>query len=160
MSKVNFTTGNFDLVIEGTLKAEQRDKAIDAGIRWILQRDGASKAYIILAGEENEKGKSRLPKGFERDSVEYSDENAEAVKTAFEEAMADYGDFSVEVSEHVAGAAATPGVMATSLWEQAKENDALRTNLFATTKVKDDGTDEAGMNAARAFLAGLRGKKA
>lgn len=156
MSKVNFTTGNFDLVVEGELNEDQKAAALDAGIRWILQRDGASKAYANLGGVKDENGKVKLPEGFKRDSIEYSEDGAEMVKTAFTDAMAKYGAFTVTVSEHVASeGTAEPGKQAIALWEQVKGNPAFRTNLG----VPEDATDEVGIAKAREFLAGLRKTK-
>lgn len=150
MAKVNFTTGNFDLVIEGELNADQQAKALANGITYIVQRDVASKAYRDIAGEGEKKS---LPKGFERKSVEYSEDNKAAVELAFSEAMAKYGNFTVAVSEHVASeGTGEPGVMAKNLWEQAKGNATMRQNLG----VAEDASDDDGIAAASKFLASLR----
>jgi hypothetical protein len=153
MAKIKFTTGNFDLDIEGELSAEQREKALENGLTYIVQRDVASNVYRDLAGEGDKK---TLPKGFERKSVEYSDDSAELMREAAETALAKYGRFSVSVSQHVPSEGVSePGKMATAMWEQVKGNAALRTNLG----VAANATEDEGIAACRAFLAGLRGKK-
>jgi hypothetical protein len=150
MAKINFRTGNFSLDIEGELNEDQKAKALENGITYIVQRDVASAAYRQIAGEGEKK---TLPKGFERSSVEFNDENAAAVEAAFTKAMEKYGTFTVSVSKHEPSeGAGEPGKMATAMWEQVKGNDALRGNLG----VAADATDEQGIEACRNFLSGLR----
>lgn len=105
MITTNFTTGNFDLVIKGELNPDQQAKAHDAAVRYIVQRDGATKTYLALKGVENDKGKKSLPAGFEREDLEFSPENLDAMCAAMSEALKPYGEFSVSGSEHVKGAA-------------------------------------------------------
>ncbi len=150
MAKITFRTGNFSLDIEGELNANQKAKALENGITYIVQRDVASAAYRELAGEGEKK---TLPKGFERSSLEYTPESAAKVEEVFTEKMAKYGTFAVNVSEHVSSeGAAEPGVMAKNMWEQVKANPALRANLG----VAADASDEAGVEACSKFLATLR----
>jgi hypothetical protein len=128
--KVDFTTGNFDLVIEGDLNADAQAKFQQAGLTYVVQRDGASKAYLELAGVENDKGKKQLPKDFERKSVEFSAENLAAMQLAFEAALKPYGNFTISGSEHVAGADVSPMKRATefvdSLLGNAQNEATLR----------------------------------
>lgn len=156
MAKTKFITGNFEVVVEGSFNDEQREKAETAALRWILQRDGASKAYVELAGEKNSKGNLALPKDFERDSIPYSEENASAMRAAFTKAMSPYGDFTVsEVTEHVAGEQVGSRKQATAMWEQAKTNPAMVTALG----IAADADDETGIEACHKFLGGLRSQK-
>jgi hypothetical protein len=153
MSEIKFTTGNFALNIKGELNADSRQEALDAGLTYIVQRDVATKVYRDLAGEGE---KSTLPKGFERDSIEYNSDNAEAMRAAAEKELSEYGSFTVTVEEHVKGETSTePGVMAKALWEKAKDDATLRGNLGVAT----DASDDDGVEAARKFLASLRPAK-
>lgn len=148
MSKVDFTTGNFDLVIDGELNPDKQSEAIDAGIRYIVQRDGATTAYKSLFGESNAK----------RKTLEFSAENAEAIRSAFADALSKYGNFSVSVSEHIASEGVTSRKQATVLWEKAKAGGAkgLR-NLSALLGVElDASNDEVAVEACHEFLKGLR----
>ena len=128
--KVEFTTGNFDLVIEGELNEDAKAKFLQSGLIYVVQRDGASKAYLELCGKENEKGKKQLPKDFERKSLEFNDENNAAMQLAFETALKPYGNFTISGSEHVAGAEVSPMKRATefvdSLLGNAQNEATLR----------------------------------
>ena len=128
--KVEFDTGNFGLVIEGELNEDAKAKFLSAGLTYVVQRDGASKAYLELAGVENDKGKKQLPKDFERKSVEYNPDNAAAMQLAFENALKSYGNFTISASEHVAGADVSPMKRATefvdSLLGNAQNEATLR----------------------------------
>jgi len=128
---VPFTTGNFDLVIEAMLKDDAVDKFVKNGFNWVVQRDGATKAYLELAGEENEKGKRKLPEGFIRKSVSYSEDSGAAMVLAFENALKPYCDsVNISVSEHVEGAEVSPMKRATefvdSLLGNAQHEAQLR----------------------------------
>lgn len=155
--KVLFTTGNFDLTIEGELNDEQKAKAQEAGLRWITQRDVASDIYKQIAGVKNSKGNLALPEGFERTSVEYNAENAEMLRSAAESKLGEYGDFQVSVAEHVAGETTAPRAMATAMWEsKVRDNPLFREQLG----IAPDATDDAGIEACHKFLAGFRKQKA
>lgn len=154
--EIEFKTGNFKLDISGNLNPENTEKALNAGLTYIVQRDVASGIYVELEGVENNKGKKRLPKDFERKSLEFNEENAAAFKEAAEKVLGNYGDFTVSVSEHVPGESTSePGVMAKAMWAQMKDNNALKTNLG----IAADATDEIGIAACAAFLGGLRKSK-
>lgn len=150
--KTTFITGNFKLDIEGELNEEQKAAAQEAGLRYIVQRDVATKVYVGIAGEKNSKGNLALPKDFERSSIEFDATTAKQFETAAEGALGKYGTFTVVASQHVAGETAAPRAMATAMWEQVKGNAALRGNLG----VAPDATDEAGIEACHVFLKGLR----
>lgn len=114
--KVKFNTGNFTLNIEGEFNDEAKAAALENGLRYAVQRDVATGVYIALAGEKNSKGNLALPKGFERDSVEYSEENAAAMQKAALDALGKIGTFDVSIEENVGGeAAASPMKRATAL---------------------------------------------
>jgi hypothetical protein len=127
---VPFTTGNFDLDINIQLKDEVVEKFVKNGAIYVVQRDGASKAYLSLKGEENDKGKLVLPKDFERKSVEFSQENLQAMIDAFSKALAPYGEAVITGSEHVSGAEVSPMKRATefvdSLLGNAQNEATLR----------------------------------
>jgi len=136
--KVPFTTGNFDLDITIQLKDEVVEKFVKNGVIYVVQRDGASKAYLTLKGEENDKGKLQLPKDFERKSVEFSPENLEAMTAAFAKALAPYGEATITGSEHVSGAEVSPMKRATefvdSLMGNAENEAQLRGFLQMVSK--------------------------
>jgi hypothetical protein len=143
MSKVSFITGNFNLNIEGELSEEQRAKADEAAIRYIVQRDGATKTYLELCGVENEKGNKSLPKDFERDSLEYSADSAEAMRVAMEKALAPYGNFKVSASEHVKGESQSPMKRATEFVDallDGSENEQKLRSLLSIFGAKADAT--------------------
>jgi hypothetical protein len=141
--KVLFTTGNFDLNIEGELNADARDKFLQSGLIYVVQRDGASKAYLDLAGVENDKGKKQLPKDFERKSVEFNDENLEAMTDAFQNALKPYGNFTVSGSEHVAGAEVSPMKRATEFVDSLLGNAANEAQLRGFLSMFDASAAEA-----------------
>lgn len=128
--KVEFTTGNFELVFDGELNAEATAKFLQAGLTYVVQRDVASKTYLELCGVENEKGKKQLPKDFERKSLEFSEENLAALTETAKSVISKYGTFEVTGSEHVAGADVSPMKRATefvdSLLGNAQNEATLR----------------------------------
>lgn len=114
--KVKFNTGNFTLNIDGSFNDEQTAAALENGLRYAVQRDVATGVYIQLAGEKNSKGNLALPKGFERDSIEFNADNAAAMELAASEALKKLGDFIVTVVENEGGeGAASPMKRATAL---------------------------------------------
>ena len=143
MAKINFRTGNFSLDIEGELNDDQKAKALENGITYIVQRDVASAAYRAIAGEGEKK---TLPPKFQRNSVEFNDANAAAVEAAFTKAMEKYGTFTVEVSKHEPSeGGSTPGVMAKALWAKAKGNAQLCSNLGVAPDATDRRVAESRM---------------
>src|SRR3977135_1523585 len=115
MLKTTFNTGNFALAIEGEFNADQVDKALISALRYIVQRDGATKAYQALGGVKGEDGKTKLPKDFERDQVDWWNENGQAMATAFEKALESYGTFTVSATKYEGSEAASPMKRATTL---------------------------------------------
>lgn len=143
MSRVSFITGNFNLTIDGSLSEEQREKADAAAIRYIVQRDGATKTYLALCGVENEKGNKSLPKDFERDLLAYTDESANAMKSAMEKALAPYGNFTVSAVEHVKGESQSPMKRATEFVDallDGGENEAKLRSLLSIFGAKADAS--------------------
>lgn len=115
---VKFNTGNFTLNIDGDFNDEAKAAALENGLRYAVQRDVASKVYVQLAGEKNSNGNLQLPKGFERDAVAFSADNAAAMELAASEELKKLGTFTVSVEENVGGeTAASPMKRATALVE-------------------------------------------
>jgi len=141
--KVEFTTGNFDLNIEGELNADAQAKFLNAGLVYVVQRDGASKAYLELCGVENDKGKKQLPKDFERKSLEYTEENKAAMELAFENALKSYGAFTISGSEHVAGAEVSPMKRATEFVDSLLGNAENEATLRQFLGMYDAGAAQA-----------------
>lgn len=118
--KTTIISGNFSATIDGDLnetaqinvgseeKPEQQavgDVIREAGLTYIVQRDGLSTVY-----------KSLLGKGEKRNTVEFSPENATKFQSALEKALAPYGAFDVSVDQHVPSeGGASPMVRATAL---------------------------------------------
>lgn len=115
MIETTFNTGNFALKIAGEFNEDQVGKALVSALRYIVQRDGATKAYQTLGGVKGEDGKASLPDDFKREHVEWSDENGVAMQQAFEKALAPYGTFTVEASKNEGSEAASPMKRATTL---------------------------------------------
>lgn len=99
MISINFKTGNFDLDIKGEFNADSMKDALEAALKYQVQRDIASKVYVELAGVKGAKGGKVLPEGFERESVEYTADNATAFLEAAKLQLAKIGTFEVSVSE-------------------------------------------------------------
>lgn len=100
---VEFKSGNFKLTVNGELNDDSKAKMLENGMRYAIQRDVATAVYLALAGEKGENGKAKLPEGFERDSVAWSEENGLAFQDAAEKALASLGTFEVSIGENVGG---------------------------------------------------------
>lgn len=146
MAKAELNTGNFTLVVEGEYNAESQVKAISNALKYELQRDVASKVYAEVAGVANAEGKKQLPKDFERDSVEFSDESADAMRLAAEAALKDRGSFTVSVTKYEGSEAASPMKRATtfveSLMNNGDEEQQLRSTLALFDARASDGTKD------------------
>lgn len=144
--KVEFTTGNFDLVFEGELNEDAKQKFLNAGLTYVVQRDVASKTYLELCGVENEKGKKQLPKDFERKSLEFSDENLAKLTETAKQVISSYGNFTVSGTQHVSGADVSPMKRATefvdSLLGNAQNEAQLRqfVGMYGATGNEDRET--------------------
>lgn len=119
-------TGNFTVVVKGTLLDTVVQKKVSEGLVYDLQRGGLSKAYIALGGQKNDKGKVKLPDDFKREQVEFNEENQAAMQLAVEEwAKAQFdGAATVTVSKYEGGDAATPMKRATALVDSFIGTDA------------------------------------
>lgn len=115
--EVKFSTGNFTLNINGEFNDAAKEAALENGLRYAVQRDVASKVYVQIAGEKNKNGNLQLPKGFERDSIEFNPDNAAAMELAATEELKKLGEFTVSVEENVGGETASPMKRATALVE-------------------------------------------
>lgn len=75
MTKLNTssTFGNFAIVAEAEVDEAQRDILASLGLLQVLQRSPASAAEKKLAGYE------KRPTGFKRDSIPFSEDNAETL---------------------------------------------------------------------------------
>jgi hypothetical protein len=133
-----FITGNFELGIEGELNEASLAKFVQSGMIYVVQRDGASKTYKELL--PTEKGE----KAAKRNTLDYSDDNAAKMKTAMENALKSYGDFTVSVTEHIPGETVTPMVRATKFVDDllAKDEAGLRAVLQAGYGAKPGASRE------------------
>jgi hypothetical protein len=146
--KVEFTTGNFDLVIDGELNEDAVKKFLQAGLIYVVQRDGASKAYLDLCGVENDKGKKQLPKDFERKSLEYNEENLAAMALAFSSALQPYGKFNISGSQHVSGETVSPMKRATEFVDALlgnAENEAQLRGFLGMFSADASSADRDGL---------------
>lgn len=100
MQKINtkWTFGNYEVSLTANVDDKQLVALAAAGLTQVAQRGPSSKAEKQLAGYD------KRPAGFKRDSIEYTQENAEVLKEVFQE-MEIAADVilrsHVEVSEYV-----------------------------------------------------------
>lgn len=80
--QIEYSTGNFTLAIVGNVDTQGMEvkpplsEVIEAGIRYSTERDVASACYKGIAGKGG-----KLPKGFKRDSLAYSEDVANLFST-------------------------------------------------------------------------------
>lgn len=143
--KLDFVTGNFKLGISGTVNDQSVAKFVKAGTIYVVQRDGATKTYLEVAGVKNDKGKSKLPDGFERDSVEFSDDTAAKMVAGMKGALAPYGDFEVTAERHVKGAEQAPMKRATDFVQALLTNgeDEAKLRALVSAFGAEGNEDEA-----------------
>lgn len=139
--KTNIISGNFAATIDGELNedatinvgSEEKPEMVsvgdvirEAGLTYIVQRDGLSTVY-----------KSLLKKGEKRNTVEFSPEASGQFESALTKALAPYGDFAVSVAEHVPSeGGASPMLRATALVDGAfEQGEAGETLLRSTIKM-------------------------
>jgi hypothetical protein len=72
------TFGNFSIEAEADVSDEQRDALASLGLLQVLQRSPASAAEKALAGYD------KRPSGFKRDSIPFSEQNAETLEKALQ----------------------------------------------------------------------------
>lgn len=119
MLKAGIDTGNFAVIIEGNLKPEVQQEKLVQGVVYDLQRGGITQAWNTLGGVKGENGKTKLPEGFKRNSIEYSDDAALTMQGAVEEWAKGIfdGDFTVAVTKYEGAEEASPMKRATALVE-------------------------------------------
>lgn len=149
--KTTIISGNFSATIDGNLDeageinvgseekpetANVGDVVREAGITYIVQRDGLSSVY-----------KSLLGKGEKRNTVEFNEANAAKFQTALQGALAQYGEFAVSVEQHVPSEGQSPMVRATNfvdaLMDDGDKEQQLRATLALFDKSATDGDREA-----------------
>ena len=158
---LEFITGNFKLGITGTVNDKSVAKFVKAGTIYVVQRDGATKTYIEVAGVKTEKGKLKLPDGFERDSVEYTEDTAAKMVAGMSGALAPYGDFTVTAAQHVKGAEQAPMKRATDFVEALLTNagdEAKLRALVSTFGAKGDEDQAALIKLVHDNVPGFKGK--
>lgn len=96
-------TGNFSIIVSGTVREDYKDKCIKNGLTYDMQRGPATKCYVALAGvPAKKKDVLVLPEGFKRESVVYSEANAALMKSQMEKEFGDKLDgLKVVVFRHV-----------------------------------------------------------
>ena len=77
MPKVNAesTFGNFKWFATAEITNEQQATLADLGFLWVMQRSPSSNAEKVMAGYE------KRPEGFKRNSIDFSEEGAEVLKS-------------------------------------------------------------------------------
>lgn len=143
--RIEMSSGNFSLVVSGELSDDVKAALMAKGLKYELERNVLTKTYITLRGVPGKrKGKTVLPKDFERESVEYSVENAAAFHDAAAKELAKLGTFSVAIGHYVKGENTEARKRATGVFDKtkAKGEDALE-KLSIITGYDGDIEDEA-----------------
>jgi hypothetical protein len=146
-TKIEITSGNFDLVIEGDVSKEKRAEMVDEGVRSFFYREGLTNVYKTLLGEN---------KGGKRKEIEYSDANAAALREASETALSPIGTFQVtSITEHVPAESVSSRKQATELWAKIQSDpSSYNPAMLGLANFKVSEAD--GIEAAHKFLSGLR----
>lgn len=152
--KVSWAFGNFNVSAEVDVTPEQEARMLQLGALQVLQRVPAGRAEKELAGhlwEEGKKGGKVRPKGFERDSIPYTEDNvAKIMGGAFgQTAEIAEGDKVairvVKVVEHVKGET-SPMVRAQAfvdhLLDHAPEQIRSTFSLLGMKNAKEATRDE------------------
>src|SRR6266478_5644829 len=144
---LEFITGNFKLGITGEVNDASVAKFVKAGTIYVVQRDGATKTYLNACGVKSDKGKLKLPDGFERDSLEFSDDSAALMVEGMQGALAPYGTFQVTASQHVKGAEQAPMKRATDFVQALLTNSEDESKLRALVSAfgAEGNEDEAAL---------------
>ncbi len=151
--KLETSSGNFSVEINGEVeeKLEIIQRVYDAGIRYIVEREGFGQCYKELAGTG---AKQSLPKGFKRDSVPFNEDNAAVFELALEKVLAKLGDFDLRITQYVAPDSDSGMKKATELFNTAKAKGVLEGLAgHETIQYKGDLADSA------AFIAHIHTKK-
>lgn len=148
---VSLATGNFKVILSGVPTAEYAKSAVEKGMVYDLQRDGATKAYLAIDGIPGKKsGSLKLPekgrdgKDWSRDSIPYSVEDAETMKQA---AVRYFGDklegCKVVVIQHVKEESADGRDTARGLIAKWSAEGKLQKKLVALDYEGDEGDADA-----------------
>lgn len=159
-TKTTFDTGNFSLNVEGTFSDDAMKDALEAALKYILQRDVATKCYVALAGLAGKNGKLKLADDFERKSVPFSFDAAAKFHTVAEDCLTKLGEFTVGVTEYIPGESGAEMVMATNFVAQVRQKDeAGQRRSLAAFDAEPEMDDLEIVKLVHARLAGLRKKK-
>jgi hypothetical protein len=118
--KSTVNSGNFTVVVDGTLRPEAQERILAGGVKFELHRGGLSSAWLALAGTKNDKGTLKLPDKFERDSIEFSEEAAATLQDtitgwATDEKKGIFMDANVTITKNEGGEKDSPQKRATAL---------------------------------------------
>ena len=158
---IPFVTGNYKFNITLDVNDDSVAKFVKAGVIYVVQRDGATKTYLEVCGEKTDKGKLKLPEGFERDSLAFSPENADKMVAGMKGALAPYGTADITAEEHVKGAEQAPMKRATdfvqALLTNAEDESKLRA-LVSAFGAKGDEDEAALIKIVHDNVPGFKGK--
>ncbi len=100
-------SGNFSLSFSVDLKPEVLDGLIEKGLKYEVERAVLSKTYLALAGVPGKRaGKTVLPKGYERSSLEFNEANATSFENQLIKHASELGEVSgVSISQWFASVA-------------------------------------------------------
>jgi hypothetical protein len=158
MKEITFDSnfGQFNYRITAMVGDEVNEQSTNLCIRGL--------ADTGFRGVASEVEKALVKGGFatketKRSEIEYSEEASAVIQTTAQSKLdeiatkANLPEMTFEVTgKHEYGDQEQSRVMATAMWAQVKDNDALRASLGAD----EDTTDEAGIELAHKFLGGLR----
>jgi hypothetical protein len=160
--------GNFDFVLRADVTDDQLQELARRGLLQIAQRAPASAAEKAMAGAswpKNKKGEPQRPKGFERSSIDFSEDRARVLASHLEKCELGEDqplDVSATVSEHVESEGAEPKFKEEKAKVVAKNGDQERLIALAEAVGFDysDGnltTEKVPfLRAIRAFINGER----
>jgi hypothetical protein len=124
--KLKMDSGNFSALVEIEVNpdAKVQTTLIEAGLRYIGEREGLGAVYKELGGVEKN-GKLTLPKGFVRTSVPFNEENAEQFADVLSAVFNKLGVAEVKVTQYVPPETEGGLKKATALFEAAKNTGKL-----------------------------------
>lgn len=151
------TFGNFSILAEADVTDEQRDALANLGFLQLLQRSPASAAEKAMAGYE------KRPEGFKRNSIPFSQENADKLTAALEKPIG-VGEGITDIEATVVVSEYVPTVADVKLIDERNSYvkfSAANRGAEVATKVGysgelGDGTSE---NAPVEFLRAIRAWK-
>lgn len=159
-TQTTFDTGNFSLNVEGTFSDAAMKDALEAALKYILQRDVATKCYVALAGLLGKNGKLKLAEDFERKSVAFSEDAAEKFLSTAKAELGKLGEWTVNVTQYVPGESGAEMVMATNFVAQVRQKDEVgQRRSLAAFDAEPEMEDVDIIRLVHVGLAGLRKKK-